>query len=78
MKINSKTRVRIQKLIAKEFGVYYWDRYTIRDILKKEYDMYYTSNRHDSYYFQPTNVQKFLLFAIKYGTYIVRKKTKKS
>jgi hypothetical protein len=77
MKINKKTRILVSANIANELNTDWWNRLHICSILHEEFGLRYTSKRIGirGIYFQPTDKQRFMLFIMKYGSYIKNRKS---
>jgi hypothetical protein len=75
MKINKNTRIRVDKKIAEELGMKWWDRLKLKHFMEYEYGMVMTSTRNYSYYFEPVDKQKVMLFIVAYG-HLLREKVK--
>jgi len=76
MKINSNTRIRVKRTIHQEFNVSWWDLRSIKIKMREDYGMIFTSDRNFSYYFRPTDKQKYMLFILSYASFIMDKSKK--
>jgi len=75
MKINKNSRIRVDTKIMDELGLQWWDRFKLKSIMFWQYGLEMTSYRNMSYYFQPKEIQKAMLFIIAYG-HLIKSKAK--
>lgn len=73
MKITDKTRIRVNRDIMEELGFSWWDKWSLKVAMRNQYEMILTSSRNYSFYFKPTDPQKYMLFIIQYGNLIKQK-----
>jgi len=76
MNISKNTRVQVDRKIHQEFSIPWWDVWSLRIKIRTEYDMTFTCKRNGMYYFQPNDSQKYMMFVVYYGNYILNKPKK--
>ena len=73
IKFNDKTRIKVSGDIKKELNLNYWNNAGMYYIMKFKYGLEFTSKRIVTFYFRIVDKQKFLLFSIEHGNYILKK-----
>lgn len=72
IKITDRTRIKVAASLKTEFGLNWWMNSAFVARMSYDYDMRMTSRRGGIFYFQVLDKQKFILFSLTYGNFILK------